>query len=176
MSLPGLQSLYNSELKNTLKEQLQVKIPPQLNKIVLNVGIGKAVSNKKYLEIAMTNISAVSGQKGILTSVRQSNAGFGIRTGWPIGCKVTLRREKMYDFLDRFLNIVVPRIPDFGGLNPKSFDGRGNYTMGLADFAVFPECDLEQERMGLDISFVTTASNDEMGYKLLLMLGFPFKK
>jgi large subunit ribosomal protein L5 len=174
MSRSWSEKIYD-EGKDQLKTE-QVKIPPRIEKIVLNCGVGKAVSNKQYLEKAIRNFEAVANQKPIYTKVRQSEAGFGIRKGWNIGAKATLRRNRMYEFLDRFLNIVIPRIPDFSGLNPKAFDGRGNYNMGLSDFAVFPECDIEQERLGLNITFVTTAKNDEEAYRLLSMIGFPFKK
>jgi len=174
MSLSRLQLLYKNEIIVKLKENLKIKFPPRLEKIVLNTGLGRAVSNKKYLEIVMENMTAVSGQKAIYTLARQSNAGFSIRTGWPIGCKVTLRKHRMYEFLDRYLNIVLPRIPDFQGLNSKSFDGFGNYTMGISDFAVFPECDISQEKLGLDITFVTTAQDDKAAYSLLSLFNFPF--
>ncbi len=175
-ALPRLKQSYDEVLTAELQKTLQVKIVPKLSKIILNCGLGKAASNKKQLETALANLTAVANQKAQQTTVKKSNAGFSIRAGWPIGCKVTLRRVRMYEFLDRYLNIVIPRIPDFSGLNPNSFDGRGNYTMGISDFAIFPECDIEQERIGVDITFVTTATNDQAGHALLSAFNFPFKR
>lgn len=174
MISPRLQLLYNNSLSDKLKEQLQVKIPPRLSKIVLNMGLGKAATNKKLLDVTIANMTAIAQQKAVQTVARRSNAGFGIRTGWPIGCKVTLRRQRMYEFLDRLLNFAIPQ-PDFRGLNPKAFDGQGNYTIGISTCSVFPECDIDQEVKGLDITLVTTARTDEVAYALLSVLGFPFK-
>jgi large subunit ribosomal protein L5 len=176
MSLPMVESLYKGEVSKQLRENLQVKIPPRIVKVVLNMGVGKAVSNKKHLEVAFEVMKMISGQHPIQTKARRSESGFGIRAGWPIGCKATLRRKNMYGFLDRLLHVVIPRIPDFSGLNPNSFDGQGNYTMGMADCVAFPECDIEQERVGLDITIVTSACKAERAYLLLSLLGFPFRK
>lgn len=176
MSLGMVESLYKEEVSKQLKGELQVKIPPRLVKIVLNMGVGKAASNKKYLEVALETMTAISGRRPVQTKARRSESGFGIRTGWPIGCKVTLRRQSMYSFLDRLLHIVIPRIPDFSGLNPNAFDQQGNYTLGIPDCSVFPECDIEQERIGLDMTIVTSADTVESAYLLLSLLGFPFRK
>lgn len=176
MSLPRLHIFYKDVIAKQLRDELHIKFLPKLSKIVLNSGAGKAVSNKKYLEVVASNMTKIAIQKSVVTLAKKSESGFGIRAGWPIGCKVTLRRAKMYEFLDRFLNTVVPRIPDFSGLNPKSFDGQGNYTYGIPYISVFPECDLEQEKIGLDITFVTTANTDKVAHQLLSLLGFPFKQ
>jgi len=176
MSLPMIESHYNEKVSHQLKELLQVKIPPRLVKVVLNMGVGKAASNKKHLETALETMAALSNRHPVETIARRSESGFGIRTGFPIGCKVTLRRRGMYEFLDRLLNVAIPRIPDFSGLNHHSFDKRGNFTMGFTDCTAFPECDIEQERVGLDVTIVTSASTDEAAYLLLSLLGFPFRK
>lgn len=175
MSLPRLQALYRDVLSEQLKSDLQTKFPPKFSKIVLNMGVGKASTDKKILEVALANMTAIAGQKAVQTVASQSNAGFGVRKGWPNGCKATLRKHRMYEFLDRLLNIAVPRIRDFRGFSPQAFDGRGNYTLGIAEHAVFPECDIEQEVMGLDITFVTTARTNEAAYALLKAFNFPFK-
>jgi large subunit ribosomal protein L5 len=174
-ALPRLQKLYRDEFVGKLKTRLHTKFPPQLSKIVLNMGLGKAATNKKLLEAAIADMSAIAGQKAILTTAKQSNAGFSVRKGWPIGCKVTLRRQRMYEFLDRLLNIAIPRIRDFRGFPPQAFDGRGNYTLGIREHVVFPECDMAQEVTGLDITFVTTAHTDEAAFVLLSVFNFPFK-
>lgn len=176
MSSSMVKSLYSDKVAMKLQDTLQLKIPPRLVKIVLNMGVGKAASNKKYLDEALALLATISGRKPVQTKARRSESGFGIREGWPIGCKVTLRREGMYDFLDRFLNVVIPRIPDFSGLNPKAFDGQGNYTMGMRDCIAFPECDIEGQRIGLDMTVVTSAFDDKAAYLLLSELGFPFKQ
>jgi large subunit ribosomal protein L5 len=163
-----------------LKEELgleNVMEVPKITKITLNMGIGEAVSDKKVLEHATGDMAAVCGQKPIITYARKSEAGFKIREGWPIGAKVTLRRERMYEFLDRLVNIAIPRIRDFRGLNPKSFDGRGNYSMGVREQIIFPEVDYDKidQLRGMDITITTTARTDEEGRALLKAFNFPLK-
>ena len=150
---------------------------PKVTKVVLNMGLGEAVADKKILENATSDLSSISGQKVVVTKARKSIAGFKIRDGWPIGCKVTLRGDRMYEFLERLVNIAIPRIRDFRGLNPKSFDGRGNFAMGVSEQIIFPEIEYDKvdKLRGLDIIITTTASNDEEGRALLNALRFPFK-
>ncbi len=150
---------------------------PRLLKITLNMGVGEAVSDKKILENAQRDMAMISGQKPIVTHARKSIAGFKIREDWPIGCKVTLRRERMYEFLDRLITIAIPRIRDFRGLNPRSFDGRGNYSLGVREQIIFPEIDYDQIDVlrGMDITITTTARTDEEGRALLAAFNFPFR-
>ena len=150
---------------------------PKLVKIGLNMGVGEAVGNKKILNHASEDMEKISGQKPLITYAKKSVAGFKIRDGWPIGCKVTLRRNKMYEFLDRLVNISIPRVRDFRGLSPKSFDGRGNYSMGVKEQIIFPEIDYDKidEIRGMDITIVTTAKTDEEARALLSAFSFPFK-
>ena len=150
---------------------------PKVTKVVLNMGLGEAVADKKILENATSDLSSISGQKVVVTKARKSIAGFKIRDGWPIGCKVTLRGDRMYEFLERLVNIAIPRIRDFRGLSPKSFDGRGNFAMGVSEQIIFPEIEYDKvdKLRGLDITITTTASNDEEGRALLNALRFPFK-
>jgi large subunit ribosomal protein L5 len=150
---------------------------PKITKITLNMGVGEAIGDKKVLENAVGDMEKIAGQKAIITYARKSIAGFKVREGWPIGCKVTLRRERMYEFLDRLINIAIPRIRDFRGLNGKSFDGRGNYSMGVKEQIMFPEIDYDKidAIRGLDITITTTAKTDEEGRALLEAFKFPFK-
>ncbi len=150
---------------------------PKITKITLNMGVGEAIGDKKVLEFAVGDLEKIAGQKAVITRARKSNAGFKIREGWPIGCKVTLRRERMYEFLDRLINIAIPRIRDFRGLNGKSFDGRGNYSMGVNEQIMFPEIDYDKvdALRGLDITITTTAQTDDEGRALLEAFRFPFK-
>ena len=150
---------------------------PKVTKVVLNMGLGEAVADKKILENATSDLASISGQKVVVTKARKSIAGFKIRDGWPIGCKVTLRGDRMYEFLERLVNIAIPRIRDFRGLSPKSFDGRGNFAMGVSEQIIFPEIEYDKvdKLRGLDITITTTASNDEEGRALLNALRFPFK-
>ncbi|MDX1810618.1 MAG: 50S ribosomal protein L5, partial [Gammaproteobacteria bacterium] len=150
---------------------------PKITKITLNMGLGDAVGDKKIIEHAVSDMTQIAGQKPVVTLSRKSIAGFKIRDGWPIGCKVTLRREKMYEFLDRLVNISIPRIRDFRGLSSKSFDGRGNYSMGVNEQIIFPEIDYDKidKLRGLDITITTTAKTDEEGRALLAAFNFPFK-
>jgi len=151
---------------------------PRIDKITLNMGVGEAIADKKVLDHAVNDLTAISGQKPMVTKARKSVAGFKIREGYPIGAKVTLRGERMWDFLDRLIAISVPRIRDFRGLNPKSFDGRGNYSMGVKEQIIFPEIDYDKidKIRGMDITITTTAQSNEEGHALLTAFNFPFKK
>lgn len=151
---------------------------PRIVKITLNMGVGEAVADKKILENAVADLTAISGQKPLVTKARKSVAGFKIREGYPIGAKVTLRGERMWDFLERLVSIAIPRIRDFRGVNPKSFDGRGNYSMGVREQIIFPEIDYDKVDAvrGLDITITTTARTDDEGRALLAAFNFPFKK
>lgn len=151
---------------------------PRIEKITLNMGVGEAINDKKLLENAAADMTAIAGQKPLITKARKSVAGFKIREGYPIGCKVTLRGERMWDFFERLISIAVPRIRDFRGLNPKSFDGRGNYSMGVREQIIFPEIDYDKvDRIrGLDITITTSASSDEEAQALLSAFNFPFRK
>ncbi|OOF71358.1 50S ribosomal protein L5 [Rodentibacter caecimuris] len=166
-----------SELKNKFgyKSVMQV---PRIEKITLNMGVGEALTDKKLLDNALADLTAISGQKPLITKARKSVAGFKIRQGYPIGCKVTLRGERMWEFFERLITIAVPRIRDFRGLSTKSFDGRGNYSMGVREQIIFPEIDYDKvDRVrGLDITITTTAKNDEEGQALLAAFNFPFRK
>lgn len=175
-----LQKLYNEELRAKLKEQLgiaNVMAVPRITKITLNMGVGEAVGDKKVMEHAVKDLEAICGQKVVVTRARKSVAGFKIREGWPIGCKVTLRRERMYEFLDRLITIAIPRIRDFRGISPKAFDGRGNFAMGVTEQIIFPEIEYDKvdALRGLDITITTSAKTDEEGRALLAAFNFPFK-
>ena len=175
-----LKTRYNEELKAQLLEQLGVKNVmeiPRITKITINMGVGAASADKKLLDGALSDMQAIAGQKPVLTLARKSIAGFKIRDGWPIGCKVTLRGERMYEFLDRLISIAIPRIRDFRGFSSKSFDGRGNYSMGLKEQIMFPEIDFDKiDRIrGMDITITTTARTDDEGRALMRAFGFPFK-
>jgi len=175
-----LQELYRDTIAGELQARFNFKSAmevPRITKITLNMGVGEAVGDKKVLEYAVDDMRRIAGQQPIITHARKSIAGFKIREGWPIGCKVTLRRERMYEFLDRLINIAIPRIRDFRGLNPRSFDGRGNYSMGVREQIMFPEIDYDKvdTLRGLDITITTTAKTDEEGRALLEAFQFPFK-
>lgn len=175
-----LQQVYRDQLVGKLKDQFNFKSVmevPRITKITLNMGVGEALGDKKVLEFAVGDMEKIAGQKAIVTMARKSVAGFKVREGWPIGCKVTLRRERMYEFLDRLINVAIPRVRDFRGLNPKSFDGRGNYSMGVKEQIMFPEIDFDKvdTLRGLDIVITTTAKNDAEGRALLEAFNFPFK-
>lgn len=150
---------------------------PKITKVVLNMGVGEALTDKKVLENAANDLTQICGQKVVITKARKSVAAFKVREGWPVGCKVTLRGERMYDFLERLVGISIPRIRDFRGLNPKSFDGRGNYAMGVTEQIIFPEIDYDKidTLRGLDIAITTTAENNDEGLALLKAMGFPFR-
>ncbi|GLS84878.1 50S ribosomal protein L5 [Paraferrimonas haliotis] len=151
---------------------------PRIEKITLNMGVGEAVADKKVMEHAVGDMTAIAGQKPVVTVARKSVAGFKIRDGYPIGCKVTLRGERMWEFFERLISIAIPRIRDFRGLNPKSFDGRGNYSMGVREQIIFPEIDYDKidKIRGMDITITTTAKSDEEGRALLNAFNFPFRK
>jgi len=176
-----LKELYKSEVVAKLQEQFgykNVMQVPRITKVTLNMGIGDATSDKKLIDSALVDLEQLSGQKPIVTLARKSVAGFKVREGWPIGCKVTMRADRMWEFLDRLVDISIPRVRDFRGLNPKSFDGRGNYSMGVREQIIFPEIEYDKvDRIrGLDITITTTAGNNEEGLALLSALQFPFKK
>jgi large subunit ribosomal protein L5 len=175
-----LKELYRKELAPKLKEELglaNVMEVPRITKITLNMGVGEAVGDKKVLENAVSDLQKIAGQKVVVTAARKSIAGFKIRDGWPIGCKVTLRQDRMYEFLDRLVSIAIPRVRDFRGISPKQFDGRGNFSMGVNEQIIFPEIDYDKvdKLRGLDICITTTARTDEEGRALLKAFNFPFK-
>ena len=176
-----LHDKYENELKGQLREKLgleNVMEIPRITKITLNMGVGEAVADKKILENAVGDMEKIGGQKAVKTLARKSVAGFKIRDGYAIGCKVTLRRDRMYEFLDRLVNIAIPRIRDFRGLNPKSFDKQGNYSLGVAEQIIFPEINYDEidAIRGLDITISTSARNAAEGRALLEAFNFPFKK
>ena len=171
---------YREEIAPTLKEELGLSNAmevPRVTKITLNMGVGEAVGDKKVLENAVSDMQKIAGQKPVVTKSRKSIAGFKIRDGWPIGCKVTLRDEQMYEFLDRFISIAIPRIRDFRGVSGKQFDGRGNFAMGITEQIIFPEIDYDQvdKLRGMDVVITTSAKNDEQGRALLSAFNFPFR-
>lgn len=176
-----LKEVYKNELALKLKEELglaNVMEVPRITKITLNMGVGEAIGDKKLIDNAVADLERLAGQKVVVTKARKSVAGFKVREGWPIGCKVTLRGERMWEFFDRLVHIAVPRIRDFRGLNPKSFDGRGNYSMGVREQIIFPEIEYDKvdKIRGLDITITTNADTDDEGRELLKAFGFPFKK
>ena len=175
-----LKEFYREKIVPELFKGLQYKNVmqvPRVQKITLNMGVGEAVADKKQIENAVRDMVAIAGQKPVVTKARKSIAGFKIRDGWPIGCKVTLRGEHMWEFLDRLISIAIPRIRDFRGLNGKSFDGRGNYSMGVREQIMFPEIDYDKVDVirGLDITITTSAKTDEEGRALLKAFNFPFR-
>ena len=175
-----LKAYYLKEVVPALIQQFSFDNPmrvPKITKVTLNMGLGEAVADKKILEAATADLEKISGQKVVVTKARKSIAGFKIREGWPIGCKVTLRGERMYEFLERLVDISIPRIRDFRGLNPRAFDGRGNYAMGITEQIIFPEIDYDKidKLRGLDITITTTARDDEEGRALLSALRFPLR-
>ena len=178
-----------SRLKETYKNEIvdgmvkkfgykNIMEVPKLDKIVINMGVGEAKDNAKVLETAVRDLETISGQKAVLTRAKKSVANFKIREGMPIGCKVTLRGDKMYEFADRLINLALPRVRDFRGVNPKAFDGRGNYALGIKEQLIFPEIEFDKvdKVRGMDIIFVTTAKTDEEARELLAQFGMPFKK
>lgn len=176
-----LQEMYNSELHGKIKQKLGLDNAmqvPRITKITLNMGVGEAVADRKVLDNAMNDMEKIAGQKPVKTLARKSVAGFKIRDGYPIGCKVTLRRERMYEFLDRLVSIAIPRVRDFRGLNPRSFDAQGNYSLGVQEQIIFPEVNYDQidAIRGMDITISTTARNANEGRALLEAFSFPFKK
>jgi len=180
INMARLQSIYKEQVVPELIERFGYKSSmqvPRLEKITLNMGVGEAVADKKILQNAMEDLQKISGQKPIVTISRKSIAGFKIREGMPIGCKVTLRRDRMYEFLDRLISIAIPRIRDFRGLSPRSFDGRGNYSMGVREQIIFPEIDYDKidAIRGLDITITTSAASDQEARALLEQFKFPFR-
>ena len=175
-----LHEKYKKEITNVLKEKYNYKNDlevPKLEKIVINMGVGEAVKDSKKIEAAVKELAAITGQKPIVTKSKKANASFKLREGMPIGVKVTLRKNKMYEFVDRFINVALPRVRDFRGVNPKSFDGNGNYALGLKEQFVFPEIEYDNvdSARGMDIIFVTTAKSDNEAKELLSGFDFPFR-
>ena len=176
-----LREIYNNEIKDAMVKKFGYKNPmeiPKLEKIVINMGVGEAKDNAKVLDSAVKDMEIISGQHAVVTKAKKSVANFKIREGMPIGCKVTLRGEKMYDFADRLINLSLPRVRDFRGVNNNSFDGRGNYALGLKEQLIFPEIEFDKvdRTRGMDIIFVTTAKTDEEARELLRLFNMPFAK
>ncbi|MEX2487942.1 MAG: 50S ribosomal protein L5 [Pseudomonadales bacterium] len=179
--MADLKQFYESDVRSKLKEELGLKNimeVPKITKITLNMGVGEAITDRKQLDSAIGDLDLIAGQKSIMTTARKSVAGFKIREGYPIGCKVTLRKSRMYEFLDRLINIAIPRQRDFRGISPRSFDGRGNFSMGMNEQIVFPEIDYDKtdKIRGLDISIVTSAQTDDHARALLRAFSFPFRE
>jgi len=177
---PRLKEKYLKEIVPQLEKELgvdNVNLVPRFEKIVVNMGVGGAATDAKQLEAAMKDLRAITGQQPCITRARKSIAGFHIREGQTIGCKVTLRGDRMWEFMDRLLNTALPRVRDFRGINPNSFDGRGNYSLGVTEQLIFPEIEFDQvdRTRGMDITFVTTAQDNEAAYALCKAIGFPFK-
>ena len=175
-----LKDLYKNEVVAKLTEEFGYKNPmevPRVSKITLNMGVGEALGDKKLMDSAVADMEAIDGQKAIVTKARKSVAGFKVREGWPIGCKVTLRRDRMWEFMDRLVDISLPRVRDFRGINPKSFDGRGNYSMGVKEQIIFPEIEYDKvdKVRGMDVTITTTAKTNDEGRALLKALQFPFR-
>lgn len=180
MAKPRLEAEYKERIVPELVKRFNYKSimqAPKITKITINMGLGEAVTDKKVLESALQDLALITGQKGVVTRARKSIAGFKIRQGMPIGCKVTLRRERMYEFLDRLINVAIPRIRDFRGLSPRAFDGHGNYTLGIKEQIIFPEIDYDKidALRGMDITITTNARTDDEGRALLEMFNFPFR-
>jgi len=175
-----LKELYRDEVVKKLTEQFgykNVMEVPRITKVTLNMGVGEALGDRKVMEHAVSDMEKIAGQKAVVCKARKSVAGFKVREDWPIGCKVTLRSDRMYEFLDRLISIAIPRVRDFRGMSPKSFDGRGNYNMGVQEQIIFPEVDYDKidTLRGMDIAITTTAKTNEEGRALLAALNFPFK-
>ena len=176
-----LETLYKEQVTKALVEKFGYKNPmeiPKISKIVINIGVGEAKDNPKELEAAIGDLEKITGQKVVTTKAKKSIANFKLREGMPIGCKVTLRRSKMYEFLDRFVNVALPRVRDFSGISPDSFDGRGNYNVGIKEQIIFPEIEYDKidKIRGMDIVIVTTAKTDEEARELLTLMGAPFAR
>ena len=176
-----LKELYSAEIKDAMMKKFGYKNVmqiPKLEKIVINMGVGEARENAKVLDAAVKDLETISGQKAVVTRAKKSVANFKLREGMPIGCKVTLRGDKMYEFTDRLVNLALPRVRDFRGVNPDAFDGRGNYALGIKEQLIFPEIEYDKvdKVRGMDIIFVTTAKTDEEARELLTQFGMPFKK
>ncbi|GAA6146715.1 50S ribosomal protein L5 [Thalassolituus maritimus] len=175
-----LKDLYKNEVVAKLTEEFgykNVMEVPRVSKVTLNMGVGEALGDKKLMDSAVADMEAIAGQKAVVTKARKSVAGFKVREGWPIGCKVTLRRDRMWEFMDRLVDISLPRVRDFRGINPKSFDGRGNYSMGVKEQIIFPEIDYDKvdKVRGMDVTITTTAKTNDEGRALLKALQFPFR-
>lgn len=176
-----LKDVYTEKVAPSLVEQFGYTNPmqvPKITKVTLNMGVGEAINDKKLIDAALADMTLIAGQKPVVTKARKSVAGFKIRQGWPIGCKVTLRGAQMWEFLDRLISLSIPRIRDFRGLSAKSFDGRGNYAMGVKEHIMFPEIDYDKidKIRGLDIVITTSANTDDEGRALLAAFNFPFRK
>jgi large subunit ribosomal protein L5 len=179
--MSSLQQTYNDEIRPQLQEQLglsNLMAVPRIEKVTLNMGVGDAVADRKVMDSAVADMTAIPGQQPIVCNARKSEAGFKIREGWPIGCKVTLRGARMFDFIERLVGIAIPRVRDFRGLNPRSFDGRGNFSMGITEQIVFPEIDYDKidKIRGLDIAITTSADTNEHALALLKAFKFPFRE
>nr|VFJ56754.1 MAG: LSU ribosomal protein L5P [Candidatus Kentron sp. DK] len=180
-AMPRLEAVYRNEIIAQLKEQFAYQSTmqvPRITKVTLNMGVGEAISDKKLLDNALGDLEQIVGQKPVISYARKSVAAFKVRKGWAVGCKVTLRRSRMYEFLDRLISIAIPRIRDFRGFTPKAFDGRGNYNLGIREQIIFPEIDYDKidTIRGLDIAVTTSAMTDEEGRALLAAFNFPFGK
>jgi large subunit ribosomal protein L5 len=178
---PRLKEKFETEVLPAMRQELGREnrmALPTLEKITINMGVGSAITEKKHMEDAVEALRQISGQKPLITSARKAIAGFRLREGMPIGCKVTLRKARMWEFMDRLISLAIPRVRDFRGLNPNAFDGKGNFNMGLVEQLVFPELNPDKFHrvQGMNITFVTTATNDEEGLLLLRLLGMPFKR
>ena len=179
--VPRLRTQFDKEIRGKLTEQFgyaNVMEVPALTKVVINMGIGEAVNDRKKVELATNDLALISGQKPVVTHSRMAISTFKLREGQAIGCKVTLRKARMYEFIDRLVNVALPRVRDFRGLNPKSFDGRGNYSLGIKEHIIFPEIDFDKisDTWGMDITVCTTAPNDEQARALLTAFNFPFRQ
>ncbi|QUI21489.1 50S ribosomal protein L5 [Vallitalea pronyensis] len=176
-----IKEVYNNEIVDAMMKKFNYKnkmAVPKIEKIVINMGVGEAKENQKVLDAAVSDLTIISGQKPIITKAKKSVAAFKVREGMAIGCKVTLRGKRMYDFADRLINLALPRVRDFRGVNPNAFDGRGNYALGIKEQLIFPEIEYDKvdKVRGMDIIFVTTANTDEEARELLSLFGMPFKK
>lgn len=178
--MTNLLEAYRNEIRPKLQEELgitNVMQIPRITKVTLNMGVGEAVADRKIMENAVSDMTLIAGQKPVIRNARKSEAGFKIREGWPIGCKVTLRGARMYEFIERLISIAIPRMRDFRGLNPKAFDGRGSFSMGVTEQIIFPEIDYDKidKIRGLNVTITTTATNNEEGLALLRAFNFPFR-
>ncbi|GKX28444.1 50S ribosomal protein L5 [Vallitalea longa] len=176
-----IKEIYNNEIVDAMMKKFNYKnkmAVPKIEKIVINMGVGEAKENRKILDSAVSDLTIIAGQKPVITKAKKSVAAFKVREGMPIGCKVTLRGSRMYDFADRLINLALPRVRDFRGVNPNAFDGRGNYALGIKEQLIFPEIEYDKvdKVRGMDIIFVTTAKTDEEARELLTLFGMPFKK
>jgi len=181
MAEARLYTVYKNDIAPALRKEFGLEnalAVPRIQKIIINVGVGDAVADRKQLDTVASNVAQITGQRPVLTKARKSISNFKLRDGMPIGCKVTLRRSRMYEFIDRLVNLALPRTRDFQGVSDKGFDGRGNYTMGIKEHVIFPEIDVDKidQMHGMDITFVTSAETDEQAYALIKSFGMPFVK